>query len=80
MQGITDYIGQLPQPVQLVLASVGALFLANKALAYVKFLLGVFVLSGNNVCKPHHLSYFEGVTNKNLNSSASMASPAPGQS
>ncbi|KAH0427953.1 hypothetical protein CcaCcLH18_09312 [Colletotrichum camelliae] len=51
MQGITDYIGQLPQPVQLVLASVGALFLANKALAYVKFLLGVFVLSGSNLRK-----------------------------
>ncbi|KAL0933437.1 3-ketoacyl-reductase [Colletotrichum truncatum] len=49
MKGVTDYIGQLPEPVQLVLASIGALFLANKALGYVKFLLGVFVLSGTNL-------------------------------
>ncbi|KAF6822176.1 3-ketoacyl-reductase [Colletotrichum musicola] len=51
MFSVTDYIGNLPQPVQLVLASVGALFLTSKALSYVKFLLGVFVLSGTSLRK-----------------------------
>ncbi|TDZ30923.1 Very-long-chain 3-oxoacyl-CoA reductase [Colletotrichum sidae] len=51
MAGITDHIGNLPQPVQLLLAGVGALFLSSKLLSYVKFLLGAFVLGGTSLRK-----------------------------
>lgn len=80
MQGITDYIGQLPEPVQLILASVGFLFLANKSLGYVKFLLGVFVLGGTNVSSSLVLLVLRAALTRVPNSFASMANLEPGLS
>lgn len=54
MGGIGDQLAYVPQPVQLLLAGIGALFLTSKALSYVKFVLGVFLLSGTSVCAPEH--------------------------
>ncbi|OLN97414.1 Very-long-chain 3-oxoacyl-CoA reductase [Colletotrichum chlorophyti] len=51
MAGLTDQLAHVPQSIQLLLAGVGALFLTSKALSYVKFLLGVFLLNGTSLRK-----------------------------
>lgn len=80
---LPDQLAHVPQPIQLLLAGVGALFLTSKALSYVKFLLGVFLLSGTSVSHPENPinAYSSTSTDKiRRNSFASMASPAPGLS
>lgn len=52
MTNFNEIVANVPQPVQLALAGVGALYLGSHVLGYLRFLLNIFVLSGNNVS--HH--------------------------
>lgn len=45
-----DAIDKIPKPVLAGFAALGALFVSNKVLSYVRLLLSLFVLSGKNVC------------------------------
>lgn len=46
-----DYVKNIPQPVQLAFAGVGAIYLASRVVSYVQLLLNLFVLSGTNLRK-----------------------------
>lgn len=54
MNNFNEIVANVPQPVQLALAGVGALYLGSHVLGYLRFLLNIFVLSGNNVS--HYMS------------------------
>lgn len=49
MANINDILSAVPQSLLLGFAGIGALYLGSKTLAYLQFLLNVFVLSGTNV-------------------------------
>ncbi|RBQ96645.1 hypothetical protein VDGD_00743 [Verticillium dahliae] len=48
---LTEFLDRLPPSALTVLAGIGALFVATKALSYFQFLLSVFVLSGTSLRK-----------------------------
>jgi hypothetical protein len=50
MDAITDFLDNVPQPLQWGLAGIGALFLGSKILSYLQLVLSAFVLGGTNVC------------------------------
>ncbi|KAK6212739.1 hypothetical protein LQW54_005006 [Pestalotiopsis sp. IQ-011] len=51
MTNFNEIVANVPQPVQLALAGVGALYLGSHVFGYLRFLLNIFVLSGNNLRK-----------------------------
>ncbi|KAH8880281.1 NAD(P)-binding protein [Thozetella sp. PMI_491] len=51
MDKINEIFSAVPQGAQWALAGVGALFLGSKVLAYLQFVLNVFVLSGTDLRK-----------------------------
>ncbi|KAI1076827.1 short chain dehydrogenase [Whalleya microplaca] len=51
IKAVEAYLEAVPRSVQLVLAGLGAVFLADKVLSFVSLFLNVFVLSGTNLRK-----------------------------
>lgn len=51
MSNVTEFLANVPQPIQWALAGVGAVYVGNRLLSYVQFILNVFVLSGTNVSR-----------------------------
>ena len=55
MDKVNELLSSVPHGVLLVLSAFGALFLLNKTLGYLQFLLNVFILSGTNVSRSNPL-------------------------
>ena len=55
MESITSFLEKVPQPVQLALAGIGALYLGSKFFSYLQLVLSSFLLPGTNVrnAPPH---------------------------
>ncbi|KAF4345010.1 3-ketoacyl reductase [Fusarium beomiforme] len=51
MDAVTDFLHNVPQPLQWGLAGIGALFLGSKILSYLQLVLSAFVLGGTNLRK-----------------------------
>ncbi len=51
MDKVNELLSSVPHGVLLVLSGFGALFLLNKTLGYLQFVLNVFILSGTNVSR-----------------------------
>lgn len=49
MESVTSFLENVPQPVQLALAGIGALYLGSKFLGYLQLVLNSFLLPGTNV-------------------------------
>lgn len=52
MEAIVELAEKIPQSVFLALAGLGALVVGTKVLAYLSFVVNVFVLSGTSVSLP----------------------------
>jgi 17beta-estradiol 17-dehydrogenase / very-long-chain 3-oxoacyl-CoA reductase len=57
MSAVSNFLEQVPQPVFLSLAAVGALFLGSKLYSYLQLVLSAFVLSGTSVSSCHFPVY-----------------------